>query len=74
MATKDKRGFITAKWTDKGPDVLVFNFEKLSPVKIEKCFEAVTKEWYRLRAVSIGERRIREKKETAEMVGASDDH
>ena len=69
MATKDKRGFITARWTNEGPDVLVLNFEKLSPVKIEKCFEAVTKEWYRLRAVAIGERRIQELKKK-ERVGA----
>ncbi len=69
---KDARGFITAKWTNEGPDVLISNFEKLSPTKIEKCFEAAMKEWYRLRAVCIGERRVKELKErkAAETTGA----
>ncbi|KKL70312.1 hypothetical protein LCGC14_2106140, partial [marine sediment metagenome] len=45
-------------------------FEHLTPVKIEKCFEAATKEWYRLRAASIHERRKQEHKEKAELAGA----
>ena len=54
---------IKVKMTKEGPLVAIKGFENLSPVKIEKCFEAVTREWYRLRAVSIGERRKQEIKD-----------
>ncbi len=64
MASNNK---ITAIWTDEGPQVKVSGFEHLSPVKIDKCFEAVSKEWYRLRAVAINQRK---KAELAERVGA----
>ena len=60
---------LLAEWTSEGPVVSIKNFEQLSPVKIEKCFEALEREWYRLRAVSIGERR---KQEIEERTGAED--
>ncbi len=61
---------ITIKLTKAGPLVKLRHFEYLTPVKIEKCFEAATKEWYRLRAASIHERRKREHQEKAELAGA----
>ena len=54
---------ITVKLTKAGPHVKIRHFELLSPVKIEKCFEAATKEWYRLRAASLHEQRKQEVKE-----------
>jgi len=56
MAQKTIASVIT-RWTKEGPVVKINHFENLSPVKIEKCFDAVLKEWYRLRAVAIGEQR-----------------
>ena len=64
------RPTIRVTLTKAGPLVKLRHFEHLTPVKIEKCFEAATKEWYRLRAASIHERRKREHKEKAELVGA----
>ena len=54
---------ISVDLTPSGPVVSIDQFENLSPVKIEKCFEAVTKEWNRLRAVSVHERRKKERQE-----------
>lgn len=65
MAKKDPS--IIARWTKNGPDIKINNFEFLSPTKIDKCFEAAQKEWFRLRAVSIGQRR---KQELEERTGA----
>ena len=64
------RPTITIKLTKAGPLVKLCPFEHLTPVKIEKCFEAATKEWYRLRAASIHERKKQERKEKAELAGA----
>lgn len=63
MATKYPR--ILVDLTSTGPHVKISDFEHLSPVKIEKCFEAVSKEWYRLRAISINERKKAELEERA---------
>ncbi len=60
---------ITVTLTKAGPLVKLRHFEHLTPVKIEKCFEAVTKEWYRLRAASIHKRKKQERKEV-ELAGA----
>ncbi len=64
MAQKTIASVIT-RWTKEGPVVKINHFENLSPVKIEKCFEATMKEWYRLRAVAIGNRRKQEMEERA---------
>ncbi|KKK61626.1 hypothetical protein LCGC14_3012440 [marine sediment metagenome] len=74
MAQKTIASIVT-RWTKEGPAVKINHFEHLSPVKIEKCFDAVLKEWYRLRAVSIGNRRKQEiedrrKQEIEERAGA----
>lgn len=56
---------MSVEWTEQGPTfVEIHKFEQLTPVKIDKCFEAVMKEWYRLRATSIHERRKRERRES----------
>ncbi len=65
-----KNPCINVRLTKAGPVVKLYMFEHLTPVKIEKCFEAATKEWYRLRAASIHERRKREHQEKAELAGA----
>ena len=56
---------ITVTLDAEGPHVKISAFENLSPVKIEKCFEAVSKEWYRLRAVTINQRKKAELEERA---------
>lgn len=58
-----KNPSIIVRWTKEGPVTKINSFENLSPVKIEKCFEAVMREWYRLRAVSRGQRHVQEQKE-----------
>ncbi len=66
---------ITADWSPDGPIVYIKDFELLSPVKIEKCFDAVMKEWQRQRATAVHERRKRERAEATkpiESVGAED--
>ena len=60
---------ITVKLTKVGPSVKIRHFELLTPVKIEKCFEAALKEWQRLRTTAIHERRKQEHKEKAELEG-----
>ena len=60
---------ITVKLTKAGPSVKIRHFELLTPVKIEKCFDAVTREWYCLRTASIHERRKRELREKMELAG-----
>lgn len=60
---------ITVDWSSEGPVVSIRTFELLSPSKIDKCFGAVLKEWYRLRAVSINERKKKEREE-ASQIGA----
>lgn len=54
---------ISAKWTKDGPVIDISSFENLSPMKIEKCFGAVLKEWYRLRSAYLIERRKHELEE-----------
>lgn len=54
---------IVVKWDANGAAVIINDFEKLSPVKIDKCFQAALKEWYRLRSLAITERRKREREE-----------
>lgn len=60
---------ISIDWSPEGPVVSIRAFENLSPAKIDKCFEAVLKEWYRLRALSINERKKKEREE-ASQIGA----
>ena len=61
---------VFAEYTKEGPVVAISKFENLSPVKIERCFEAILREWYRLRAVSIHERKKREREAEAQRIGA----
>lgn len=65
-----KNPSLIIRWTKGVPSVKIYNFGLLSPVKIEKCFEATIKEWWRLRAVSLNERR---KQEIEERTGAQAD-
>ena len=66
----EARPSITITLTKAGPSVKIRHFEHLSPVKIERCFQATLKEWYRLRTATIHERRKREHREKAELAGA----
>jgi len=51
---------ITVDWSAlTGPEVEIRDFEHLTPVKIDKCFEAVLREWNRLRAASRHEQRVK---------------
>ena len=60
---------ITVDWSPlTGPGVEIRDFEHLTPVKIDKCFEAVLREWYRLRALARHEQREQRIKE--ELAGA----
>lgn len=58
---------ICIDWTPNGVEVEIREFEKLSPVKIDKCFQAALKEWYRLRTAYASEHR---KQEREERIGA----
>ena len=60
---------ITVDWTPEGAIVSIRTFENLSPAKIDKCFQAALKEWYRLRSAHINDRRRREQ-EAASPIGA----
>ncbi len=60
---------IFAEWTEEGPVVSISDFGSLSPVKLERCFEALEREWFRLRDVSMGQRR---QQELDDRIGADD--